>query len=147
MADNDIIVLPTDFSVASLDAVRWGLRLGGALNAQLHAVYVLEEPQIYGTLEMGPLPLPSSVELADSAETRLKKFVDHNLGSQDPPATGKVLIGRAADEIVQYADDVGASMIVMAVHGNSGVRHLLLGSTTESVLRHANCPVLSIRAD
>jgi len=147
VADNDIIVLPTDFSAASLDAVKWGLRLGGALNAQLHAVYVLEEPQIYGTLEMGPLPLPTSADLADSAEARLKKFVDHNLGDQDPPATGNVLIGRAADEIVQYAEDVGASMIVMAVHGNSGVRRMLLGSTTESVLRHATCPVLSIRSE
>ena len=59
----------------------------------------------------------------------------------------KVLVGQPADEIVQYASDVEASMIVMSLHGYTGVRHLVLGSTTESVLRRAGCPVLSIRTE
>jgi nucleotide-binding universal stress UspA family protein len=56
-----------------------------------------------------------------------------------------VLVGRPAEEIVAYATDNKAALIVMATHGYSGVKHLLLGSTTEGVLRHAACPVLSIR--
>jgi universal stress protein A len=147
MADQNIIVLPTDFSAVSLAAVKWGLRMSSVMDAQLHALYVLEEPHIYGTLEMGPLPVPTAEELRGSAEARMQKFVDKNLGSQDPPAVGKVLIGRPAEGIVQYASDAGASMIVMALHGYTGVRHLMLGSTTESVLRHAQCPVLSIRTE
>ena len=51
-----------------------------------------------------------------------------------------------ADEIVGYARDKSAQLIIMATHGYSGVKHVLLGSTTESVLRHAGCPVLSIRS-
>jgi nucleotide-binding universal stress UspA family protein len=57
-----------------------------------------------------------------------------------------VLVGRPADEIVGYARDKSAQLIIMATHGYSGVKHVLLGSTTESVLRHASCPVLSIRS-
>jgi nucleotide-binding universal stress UspA family protein len=57
-----------------------------------------------------------------------------------------VLVGRPAEEIANYARDHDAAMIIMTTHGYSGVKHLLLGSTTEGVLRHANCPVLSIRA-
>jgi nucleotide-binding universal stress UspA family protein len=147
MADQDIIILPTDFSTVSVAAVEWGRRMAAILNAQLHALYVLEEPQIYGTLEMGPLPIPTGEELASSAEARMQKFIEKHLSGLDKPAVSKVLIGRPAEEIVRYADDVGASMIVMALHGYAGVRHLVLGSTTESVLRHAKCPVFSIRSD
>ena len=146
MADRDVIVLPTDFSTVSLASMKWGHRMSSVLNADLHAIFVLEEPQIYGTLEMGPLPVPTSDELKGSAETRLAKFVDKYLSDLDSPAIGKVLVGQPADEIVQYAADVKASMIVMSLHGYTGVRHLVMGSTTESVLRHAACPVLSIRA-
>jgi nucleotide-binding universal stress UspA family protein len=147
MADRDVIVLPTDFSAVSLAAVKWGHRMSSVLNADLHAVFVLEEPHIYGTLEMGPLPVPTSEELKGSAETRLAKFVDKHLSDIDSSVVSKVLVGQPADEILQYAADVEASMIVMSLHGYTGVRHLVLGSTTESVLRRAACPVLSIRAE
>ena len=147
MADRDVIILPTDFSTVSLRAVKWGHRMSSVLDAELHAVFVLEEPHIYGTLEMGPLPVPTSEELKGSAETRLAKFVDKHLGDLDVPVVNKILVGQPADEIVQYAADVKASMIVMSLHGYTGVRHLVLGSTTEAVLRRAECPVLSIRAE
>lgn len=147
MADRDVIILPTDFSAVSLAAVKWGHRMSSVLDAELHAVFVLEEPHIYGTLEMGPLPVPTSEELQGSAETRLAKFVDKHLGDLERPVVQKVLVGQPADEIVQYASDVEASMIVMSLHGYTGVRHLVLGSTTESVLRRAACPVLSIRTE
>ena len=65
--------------------------------------------------------------------------------SLDHGAVAKVLVGRPAEEIVQYATDVGAEMIVMTTHGYAGVKHVILGSTTEAVLRHAECPVLSVR--
>jgi nucleotide-binding universal stress UspA family protein len=147
MADRDLIILPTDFSTVSLAAVKWAHRMASVLDAELHAVFVLEEPHIYGTLEMGPLPVPTSDELKGSAQTRLEKFVGKHLGDLEGPVVRKVLVGQPADEIVQYASDVGASMIVMSLHGYTGVRHLVLGSTTESVLRRAACPVLSIRAE
>ena len=55
------------------------------------------------------------------------------------------MVGRPADEILAYASEVDAEMIVMATHGYSGVKHLALGRTTEAVVRQATCPVLSIR--
>ena len=50
-----------------------------------------------------------------------------------------------SDEIIQYAKDHGISMICIATNGRGGVEHLLLGSTTERVVRKAPCPVLVIR--
>jgi nucleotide-binding universal stress UspA family protein len=58
-----------------------------------------------------------------------------------------VLVGRPSTEIVDYASEVHAEMIVMTTHGYRGVKHVLLGSTAEDVLRRATCPVLTVRAD
>jgi nucleotide-binding universal stress UspA family protein len=50
-------------------------------------------------------------------------------------------------EIVRAADEENADLIVMATHGRTGVSHLVLGSTAEKVVRHANCPVLTVKRD
>ncbi len=57
----------------------------------------------------------------------------------------KVLEGRPVDEITGYAKEAAAEMVVMSTHGRSGLRHLLIGSTAEGVVRHAECPVLTVR--
>ncbi|MCL4720932.1 MAG: universal stress protein [Gammaproteobacteria bacterium] len=57
-----------------------------------------------------------------------------------------MLTGRPAETIVDYASEKGAEMIVITTHGHSGLKHVLLGSTTEGVLRRATCPVLSVRS-
>jgi nucleotide-binding universal stress UspA family protein len=120
--------------------------MAAALKARIDCVYVVEEPQVYATLDMGPVPLPSTDDLVASARARLANFVTQNLAGLAPAAGQAVLVGRPADEIVGYAREQGAALIIMATHGYSGVKHVLLGSTTESVLRHADCPVLSIRS-
>ncbi len=64
---------------------------------------------------------------------------------------GRVVTGvnrhdREVDNLDLGESNLDAAMIVMATHGYSGVKHMLLGSTTEEVLRHADCPVLSVRS-
>lgn len=146
MASN-VIVFPTDFSALSLKALPIALRMASVMDAELHVVYAVEEPHIYATLDMGPVAIPTAEELASSAESRLQNFVSENVQGLAKPAVGKVLVGRPAEEIANYATETNADMIVMTTHGHSGVKHLILGSTTEGVLRTAVCPVLSVRAD
>jgi nucleotide-binding universal stress UspA family protein len=55
-------------------------------------------------------------------------------------------IGNATDEILGLAEDVGADLIVIGSHGRTGLRRLLLGSTSEQVVRNAKCPVIVARA-
>ncbi len=145
MTGKNIIVFPTDFSPRSKSAIGWVQQMAEQLKAEVHCVYVVEEPQIYATLDMGPVPIPSIEELSTSARTRLDAFVRDSISALGMSATGKVLVGRPSDEIVSYAGSHNAKMVIMTTHGYSGVKHLLLGSTTEAVLRHAACPVLSIR--
>jgi len=147
MSTKTTIVLPTDFSELSLAALPWAKRMAAMQDAELHCVYTVEEPQIYGSLgmDMATLPMPTAKELAASAQIQLDTLAKEQLPGLEPAPVTKVLIGKPADKIVEYADSVSAEMIIMTTHGYSGVKHVLLGSTTEGVLRHANCPVLSIR--
>lgn len=144
MASQNMIVVPTDFSQLSVAALPWAQRLAAQLQAEIHCIYVVEEPHIYATLDMGPVPIPSVEELTRSAEKRMENFATTHLANI-PGVKTRVLMGRPAEEVVRYAREHQAAIIVMTTHGYSGVKHLLLGSTTEAVLRHAHCPVLSIR--
>ena len=146
MASQKAIVLPVDFSELSAAALPWARRMAAVLDAEIHCIYVVEHPQFYGSLDMTtPIAIPTAEEIAESVEGQLKAFVDENLGDVEPKAVGKVLVGRPSDTIIDYAQECDADMIVMTTHGYGGVKHVLLGSTTEAVLRHAQCPVLSIR--
>jgi nucleotide-binding universal stress UspA family protein len=143
------IIFPTDFSTASLTGLSWAKRMARVMESKLHVIYAVEEPQIFRVLEIevGPAALPNVDELITGAETRLQAFVTAHLDGQELPVVTRVLVGNPADEIVRYANEVSAAMIVIGAHGYSGVRHLILGSTTESTLRHAQCPVLCVKGE
>ncbi len=139
------IIFPTDFSDISIAALPWVLDMANTLDASIHCLYVVEEPQIYSTLDMGAVAIPTTGELVESAESRIQAFMTKHLSNSPHGHEGKIVVGHAATEIVNYANEAGAKLIVMSTHGYSGMKHVLLGSTTEDVLRHASCPVLSIR--
>ncbi len=145
MAESTAIVLPIDFSELSMAAVPWAKRLAAATNDTVHCIYTVEPPQVYSALDMAPaVPLPTTEELTQSAKTQLEAFAKEQLAGLDTET--EVLIGKPSEQIVEYANKVGADLIVMTTHGYSGLEHVVLGSTTEAVLRKASCPVLSIRS-
>ncbi len=146
MAEIAKIVFPTDFSDLSLVALPWVHRMAEILKAEVHCVYAIEEPHVYATLDMGPALLPAMDEFTETAKARMSAFTKEHLKEFNQEIVGEILPGRPADEIVRYAGNIGAEMIIMTTHGYSGLKHALLGSTTEVVLRRADCPVLSIPA-
>lgn len=144
MPDSNAIVLPIDFSELSMAALPWAKRMAAVTNGAVHCVYAVEPPQVYSALDMAPaVPLPTTDELTESARVQLVAFADEHLAGVDTES--RVLIGKPSAQIVDYAKEVGAALIIMTTHGYSGLEHVVLGSTTEAVLRKASCPVLSIR--
>ena len=144
MSDSNAIVLPIDFSELSMAAVPWAKRMAAVTDGAVHCVYAVEPPQVYSALDMAPaVPLPTTDELTDSAAGQLVAFAEEHLAGVATET--RVLIGKPSEQIVAYANEVDAGLIVMTTHGYSGLEHVVLGSTTEAVLRKANCPVLSIR--
>jgi nucleotide-binding universal stress UspA family protein len=79
----------------------------------------------------------AAVEYLNNVAARLRQ---HNLtvATEHPE-------GPAADEIVERARALGVSLILMTTHGRSGLGRVVFGSTADSVLRHAPCPVLLVR--
>jgi nucleotide-binding universal stress UspA family protein len=113
-----------------------------------------------GTPELPePLPVtPEDVEVARhpiykdqeiaSAEAEAKHSVSQAeamLREKGVSARSVVLLGQPADEIIDYAEDENADLIVMCTHGRSGLGRWLFGSVTEKVLRGAKTPVMVIR--
>ena len=67
--------------------------------------------------------------------------------AKDGKVTPIVRFGRAWQEIIEVAREQKCDMIIMATHGYTGLRHALVGSVAEKIVRHAPCPVLTVRPD
>lgn len=82
-------------------------------------------------------------------EQELKKYL-RKVGRRLEPVAAEVEVavrfGRPADEVLAFADNVGADLIAMTTHGRSGIRAWIFGSVADRIMRGATCPVLLVRA-
>ncbi|MGC1275393.1 MAG: universal stress protein [Planctomycetaceae bacterium] len=138
------ILHPTDFSERSEAAWKYAELLANRFGSELVLLHVLQEPIAVlpeSSLAVAP-PAINLPELMDAAEQGLGKF------EAAAPATivdRTVRNGPAAEEIVHYAKEAGADLIVLGTHGRTGLAHVLLGSVAEKVVRKAPCAVLTVR--
>ncbi|MBI3300482.1 MAG: universal stress protein [Deltaproteobacteria bacterium] len=154
------LLLPTDFSAASTRGEEWALGLAEHGVEEVALVHAVENPLL-------------DVYKPDTAEIDLRKLMEesrqHPPRSAQPfwdhahrVAHAKLSLlqqqflgahvqvellvgeGPAAEDILKVAEAKHVDLIVMATHGRTGVRRLLLGSVTEKVVRAASCPVLAV---
>ena len=143
------ILFPTDFSDVALVALQHARELADAFDARLSCLHVIDEAYLYWS-SVGPesLPLgPPPEELNLLVEARMDRFAQEHLGGMKHPVKTKIATGRPFAEIIRYARENEIDLIVMATHGRGALAHVLLGSTTEKVVRKASCAVLTVRAD
>jgi universal stress protein A len=136
------ILVPTDLSEASASAVREGVSLARTFGAHMMLLYVGDGP---ATESATDFPLGLDAEIPDADRERLIQLLTPFDQDQLHPEL-VVCAGAAAQEIVRCAQDREVDLIVMGTHGRSGVKHMLLGSVAEKVIRTAPCPVLVVRA-
>ena len=138
------ILVPTDFSRGSREALAYADTLRRQTGARLFVVHVLEDPTVTGIwpeMYVPDLPdvrrgLVGFAHKSLAAETRRLQLSD---------VTTEVAIGPAATTIAAIAERLNCDLIVMGTHGRGGLSHLVLGSVAERVLRIAHCPVLAVR--
>ncbi len=148
------ILAPTDLSVHSQRGVQYALELAAAVHAQviiLHVAPFEEEfpyPLGIGEVSSAYVPGPSFDEYVHARRQALERFAKEHFATlmRGLEVSLEVEVGDAAQAIVDKAEATGADLIVMATHGRTGLGHILIGSITEQVLRHARCPVLSLRS-
>ena len=85
-----------------------------------------------------------SVYMEGEASKYLRGWADR-LSAQGVRIEGRAVTGEPAESITAFADQWRADLIVMASHGHSEVRHVLVGSVTEDVVRNGHAPVLLVR--
>lgn len=142
------ILFPTDFSDLSRAALPKALRLVEVFDAQLHCLHVVDDAYRYWSA-MGPESIPVGPpleDLLDLARKRMKDFCQEHLADVKHEVLTEVIVGRAFFEIINYARNHDIGLIVMGTHGRGAFAHLLLGSTTENVVRKASCAVMTVRA-
>jgi len=140
MIDLKRILVPTDFSLTSEAALRYGIALARAFNAKLFLLHVPEHPGVAAEAEY---PLGIYETMKNAAHQRLGELFTRNQVDELSPEYA-MRIGDAPQEIVQFAAERNIDLIVMGTHGREGVARVLLGSVAETVVRRATCPVLTV---
>jgi nucleotide-binding universal stress UspA family protein len=138
------ILVPTDFSPCSQDAVRYAVVMAKRFGASISALHVIE------TMSYAMTESLQWVDLYAHVRTLVEPMMDglvRELKEKGLTAVGSVIQGVAYDEIVKKAKEGSADLIVMGTHGRRGMRHLLMGSVAERVVRASPCPVLTVRGD
>ena len=137
------ILVATDGSREAQLAARTATELANSTNSEVHVVYV---GRIY-LAAADDEPLRSQYEELEHGWQRvLDKQVRKLEGGGATVARAHLRMGpREEEEIVALAEEIGAGLIVMGSRGLGGIRRVLMGGVSDSVVRHAHCPVLVVR--
>ena len=150
------ILLATDGSAEAELAARTAVDLAQKTDSELHVVHVVD---IAPTALLYPEATdPEGIEIPDPildedirrlADKRGREMLDEELelvrSAGGTVAKAHMTMGEADREIVHLAEDLGSCLIVMGSRGRGGIRRALMGSVSDSVVRHAHCPVLVVR--
>ncbi len=133
------ILCPTDFSASADYAFQYALAIAERHGATVEVLHVAES-SAYAEDSVND----RGQTYDDTIQERLQAMVESK-GDTDIAVTVNVVDGIDYVEIVNRATVWPADLIVIGTHGLTGLRHLLIGSVSERVVRTASCPVCTIR--
>jgi nucleotide-binding universal stress UspA family protein len=137
------ILVPIDFSDCSRKALAYAVPFARQFGASLTLVYVVQMNYAVGEFGAIDFPVPEN-EIRANAEKELASLVAAAI-REPVPTERLVRVGRPVQEIVATAREKDIDLIIISTHGHTGLKHILMGSVTENVVRYAPCPVLTVR--
>ena len=138
------IICALDLSEHSKTVAEYACMLAKAMNATIVAVYAAPTLTQYTGFHVPPNTIDSFVgEIVSGAEKAMAQFVSENFEGVETKA--EVVVGYAAEEILEIAAKEQADLIVMGTHGRKGIDRILFGSVAERVVKNSHLPVLTIR--
>ncbi|MDW3195165.1 MAG: universal stress protein [Cytophagales bacterium] len=145
------ILVPTDFSKEANYAMQLAAEIAERIEAELHLLHVMEIP--YGSYSVMGEFIPSSsfenvfqVQLIKQTKRELDELVDDLVG-RGINTTAHFVFGNTFSHIHKTVTAQDMDMIVMGSKGASGLSEFFIGSNAEKVIRHANCPVLTVKGE
>ncbi len=141
------ILFCTDFSENSRPALEHALDYAKTFGAELLILHVINSSQIgYPSLEEGvPVDVRSALDSIQQSVSKALDLISKECSSVTT-VSAHSRVGSPSFEIIRFAQEHSAGLIVMGTHGWTGFKHLIMGSTAENVVRTAECPVLSVRS-
>jgi nucleotide-binding universal stress UspA family protein len=141
------IVVPIDFGEAAMRALDIAVELSKTYGASLSLLHAYEIPlPLVPYPGVPPLPSAYTEAFHEAAQRRLDGALAE-LRKQVPAAKATLACGAPWEKILEVAKKEQASLIVMGTHGRRGLKHALLGSVAEKVVRLSPVPVLTVRAE
>jgi nucleotide-binding universal stress UspA family protein len=136
------VLVATDSSSEAALAAQSAVELCEKTGSELHVVHVGEYlSTFYAYTEEEP------AELRDNAQRLLDEEVERLRAEGGRIAEAHLRLGRPAEQIVTLSEELGVGIIVVGSRGLGALRRAVLGSVSESVVRHAHCPVFVVRTD
>ena len=139
----DRILVPIDFSRQSLTALKYAVDLAREHQSEVILVHVLE-PLPYGA-ERWNEPTKVLEERQKAAANELAT-IENRTAKEYPRCRKELHFGVIHQVICELVRKLKIDMIVLSTHGRTGLNHLIMGSEAEKLVRHAPCPVLTIKA-
>jgi nucleotide-binding universal stress UspA family protein len=139
------ILLATDGSEEAQLAATTAADLAEKTNSELHVVIVGADLPLY---ELPEHPAEFEDVLRENRREAKEVLEQQAKSIEESGGTVKethLREGRAEEEIVELAEDIGAGLIVMGSRGRGRLRRALMGSVSDAVVRHAHCPVTIVR--
>jgi nucleotide-binding universal stress UspA family protein len=140
------LLVPVDFSPCSRAAVDYAVFLARRFGAELDVLHVWQLP----TPVWAPTLLVPTTEVVEALEqgaasAEMQRLLSHLKGEEGIVVRGRLECGETTHTILAASEN-GYDLLVMGTHGRGQLSHLLFGSIAEAVVRHAACPVLTIRS-
>jgi nucleotide-binding universal stress UspA family protein len=137
------ILFPVDLSEVSPKVVPYVREMAEKFEAEVHLLFVARILQHFTSIYV-PHPSISKFEeeLVKGAEKKLQEFIEEYF--KDAPCKAKVILGDAAQEVLNYVQSEGIDLVIMGTHGRKGLEHIIFGSVAERVVKQSPVPVLTV---
>lgn len=137
------ILFPVDLSEVSPKIVSYVKEMAAKLDAEVHLLFVARS---LGYLTGIHVPHPSinkfEAEIVKGAKKKLNQFAEKHFQNASPKT--QVVLGDAAEEILNYVESEGIDLIIMGTHGRKGLEKIVFGSVAERVVQKSPVPVLTV---
>jgi universal stress protein A len=140
------ILVPVDFSEPSRKAIHYARVFAKQFGARLTLLHVVEPLSYPPDFAVVPLLPPDAEDARIRELTKQLQTLAGDIGD-NLQTTAVVASGRPWQGITEHAAAHGVDLIIVSTHGYTGLKHVLLGSVAEKIVRHAPCPVLVVRAE
>lgn len=141
------ILIPTDFSACADNALTHAVAVADRFDAQLHILHVVNEldPDWYGITNAQDRVVKLRDQIKKEAHDRLRSLAPEKELYDFETTISLQLSFDVADSIRDYVDQQEIDLVVMGTHGRQGLDRLMLGNVADKIVRHAPCPVMTLR--